>query len=188
MPRTTTPQGLLIYNGLVESEALIDSSSCSSRTAMEINPADEIDKCEAGGGAEPQPADPEPDAAAALIGSMYTVVVMKLNLTTGFVPTMNVSAALLAFLALRGWTGALSRLGVAGARPFTRQENTVVQTCAVACYSLALCGTCQTPDSFARSLALRGLPSAVPLLPCHGLAAGRHLDARRLVALPCDVS
>ncbi|PWZ20636.1 Iron-phytosiderophore transporter YSL15 [Zea mays] len=161
MPRTTTPQGLLIYNGLVESEALIDSSSCSSRTAMEINPADEIDKCEAGGGAEPQPADPEPDAAAALeqqqqpwreqltarglvaaalIGSMYTVVVMKLNLTTGFVPTMNVSAALLAFLALRGWTGALSRLGVAGARPFTRQENTVVQTCAVACYSLALCG------------------------------------------------
>lgn len=209
MPRTTTPQGLLIYNGLVESEALIDSSSCSSRTAMEINAADEIDKCEAGGGAEPQPADPEPDAAAALeqqqqpwreqltarglvaaalIGSMYTVVVMKLNLTTGFVPTMNVSAALLAFLALRGWTGALSRLGVAGARPFTRQENTVVQTCAVACYSLALCGTCQTPDSFARSLALRGLPSAVPLLPCHGLAAGRHLDARRLVALPCDVS
>ncbi|CAD6243226.1 unnamed protein product [Miscanthus lutarioriparius] len=133
---------------------------------MEINPADEIDKCEAGGGAEPQPADPEPEAAssaaaaleqqqqppwreqltarglvaAALIGFMYTVVVMKLNLTTGFVPTMNVSAALLAFLALRGWTGALARLGVAGARPFTRQENTVVQTCAVACYSLALCG------------------------------------------------
>jgi hypothetical protein len=141
---------------------------------MEINPADEIDKCEAGGGAEPQPADPEPEAAssaaaaleqqppwreqltarglvaAALIGSMYTVVVMKLNLTTGFVPTMNVSAALLAFLALRGWTGALARLGVAGARPFTRQENTVVQTCAVACYSLALCGTCQTPDSSAQ--------------------------------------
>lgn len=140
---------------------------------MEINPADEIDKCEAGGGAEPQPADPEPEAAsleleqpqpwreqltarglvaAALIGSMYTVVVMKLNLTTGFVPTMNVSAALLAFLALRGWTGALARLGAAGAgRPFTRQENTVVTTCAVACYSLALCGTCQdTPDSSAQ--------------------------------------
>lgn len=185
MPRTTTPQGLLIYNGLVESEALIDSSSCSSRTAMEINAADEIDKCEAGGGAEPQPADPEPDAAAALeqqqqqpwreqltarglvaaalIGSMYTVVVMKLNLTTGFVPTMNVSAALLAFLALRGWTGGLSRLGVAGARPFTRQENTVVQTCAVACYSLALCGTCQTPDSVAWSAVCRAT-SAMPWL------------------------
>jgi hypothetical protein len=151
---------------------------------MEINPADEIDKCEAGGGAEPQPADPEPDAAAALeqqqqpwreqltarglvaaalIGSMYTVVVMKLNLTTGFVPTMNVSAALLAFLALRGWTGALSRLGVAGARPFTRQENTVVQTCAVACYSLALCGTCQTPDSVAWSAVCRAT-SAMPWL------------------------
>jgi hypothetical protein len=83
--------------------------------------------------------------AAALIGSMYTVIVMKLNLTTGFVPTMNVSAALLAFLALRGWTAALARLGVrpSAARPFTRQENTVVQTCAVACYSLGLCGTCK---------------------------------------------
>ena len=81
--------------------------------------------------------------AAALIGSVYSVIVMKLNLTTGFVPTMNVSAALLAFLALRGWTGALARLGAGAGRPFTRQENTVVQTCAVACYSLALCGTCQ---------------------------------------------
>ena len=107
--------------------------------------------------------------AAALIGSMYTVVVMKLNLTTGFVPTMNVSAALLAFLALRGWTGALARLGVAGARPFTRQENTVVQTCAVACYSLALCGTCQTPDSSAQLARLR----RVVHLPCHGARLAR---------------
>jgi hypothetical protein len=138
---------------------------------MEADHADEIDKCEAGGdvGPEPEPGAASPAAAAlehqqpwreqltvrglvaaALIGSVYTVVVMKLNLTTGFVPTMNVSAALLAFLALRGWTGALARLGArssssssSAARPFTRQENTVVQTCAVACYSLALCGTCQ---------------------------------------------
>ncbi|CAN6232673.1 unnamed protein product [Urochloa humidicola] len=134
---------------------------------MEADHASEIvDKCEAGvSGAGPPEPDPEPVAAppaaaalelqqqpwreqltlrglvaAALIGSVYTVIVMKLNLTTGFVPTMNVSAALLAFLALRGWTGTLARLGVAGGRPFTRQENTVVQTCAVACYSLALCG------------------------------------------------
>ncbi|PUZ76821.1 hypothetical protein GQ55_1G320800 [Panicum hallii var. hallii] len=135
---------------------------------MEADHADEIDKCEAGGDVrpEPEPGAASPAAAAlehqqpwreqltvrglvaaALIGSVYTVVVMKLNLTTGFVPTMNVSAALLAFLALRGWTGALARLGArssssssAAARPFTRQENTVVQTCAVACYSLALCG------------------------------------------------
>jgi len=84
--------------------------------------------------------------AALLIGSMYTVIVMKIALTTGLVPTLNVSAALIAFLALRGWTRALRRLGVAH-RPFTRQENCVIETCAVACYTIAfggqlLCSAC----------------------------------------------
>ncbi|KAE8805665.1 putative metal-nicotianamine transporter YSL9 [Hordeum vulgare] len=77
--------------------------------------------------------------ASLAVGAMYSVIVMKLNLTTGLVPTLNVSAALIAFVVLRGWTKALARLGVA-ARPFTRQENTVVQTCAVACYSIAVGG------------------------------------------------
>uniref|UniRef100_A0A0E0KTD5 Uncharacterized protein n=1 Tax=Oryza punctata TaxID=4537 RepID=A0A0E0KTD5_ORYPU len=75
-------------------------------------------------------------AASLAVGAMYSVIVMKLNLTTGLVPTLNVSAALIAFVVLRGWTQVLTRLGFA-ARPFTRQENTVVQTCAVACYSIA---------------------------------------------------
>ncbi|CAN6273680.1 unnamed protein product [Urochloa humidicola] len=83
--------------------------------------------------------------AALLIGFVYTVIVLKLALTTGIIPTLNVSAALLAFLALRGWTRAFGRirlgLGAGGApRPFTRQENTVVQTCAVACYTMAFGG------------------------------------------------
>ncbi|KAG8065541.1 hypothetical protein GUJ93_ZPchr0004g38813 [Zizania palustris] len=77
--------------------------------------------------------------AALLIGVVYTVIVMKLSLTTGLIPTLNVSAALLAFLALRGWTHALDRLGIAS-RPFTRQENTVIQTCAVACYTIGYGG------------------------------------------------
>ena len=77
--------------------------------------------------------------AALLIGFVYTVIVLKLALTTGIIPTLNVSAALIAFVILRGWTQALARLGVA-TRPFTRQENTVVQTCAVACYSIAVGG------------------------------------------------
>jgi len=72
-------------------------------------------------------------------GAMYSVIVMKLCLTTGLVPTLNVSAALIAFVVLRGWTQTLARLGVA-TRPFTRQENTVVQTCAVACYSISVGG------------------------------------------------
>ena len=40
--------------------------------------------------------------AALLIGFIYTVIVMKIALTTGLVPTLNVSTALVAFLALRG--------------------------------------------------------------------------------------
>jgi uncharacterized oligopeptide transporter (OPT) family protein len=86
--------------------------------------------------------------AALLIGFVYTVIIMKLALTTGIIPTLNVSAALLAFLALRGWTRAPALLlpggGAASSssrrRPFTRQENTVVQTCAVACYTMGFGG------------------------------------------------
>lgn len=77
--------------------------------------------------------------ASLIIGVMYSVIVMKLNLTTGLVPTMNVSAALLAFVFLRAWTKLLHRFGIV-TTPFTRQENTVVQTCAVACYSIAVGG------------------------------------------------
>ena len=77
--------------------------------------------------------------ASLAIGIMYSVIVMKLNLTTGLVPTLNVSAALLAFVLLRSWTKLLHKAGIMS-KPFTRQENTVVQTCAVACYSIALGG------------------------------------------------
>ncbi|KAG6504079.1 probable metal-nicotianamine transporter YSL9 [Zingiber officinale] len=78
-------------------------------------------------------------AASLAIGIIYSFVVMKLNLTTGLVPTLNVSAALLAFVVLKSWTKLLHKIGVA-TTPFTRQENTVVQTCAVACYSIAVGG------------------------------------------------
>lgn len=77
--------------------------------------------------------------ASLVIGIVYSVIVMKLNLTTGLVPTLNVSAALLAFVLLRSWTQLLHKAGIMS-KPFTRQENTVVQTCAVACYSIAVGG------------------------------------------------
>ncbi|KAJ8760785.1 hypothetical protein K2173_021823 [Erythroxylum novogranatense] len=77
--------------------------------------------------------------ASILIGIIYSVIVMKLNLTTGLVPNLNVSAALLAFVFLRTWTQLLHKAGIVSA-PFTRQENTIVQTCAVACYSIAVGG------------------------------------------------
>lgn len=77
--------------------------------------------------------------ASLLIGIMYSVIVMKLNLTTGLVPNLNVSAALLAFVFIRTWTKLLHKAGFT-TTPFTRQENTIIQTCAVACYSIAVGG------------------------------------------------
>uniref|UniRef100_A0A6N2M250 Uncharacterized protein n=1 Tax=Salix viminalis TaxID=40686 RepID=A0A6N2M250_SALVM len=77
--------------------------------------------------------------ASIAIGIIYSIIVMKLNLTTGLVPNLNVSAALLAFVFLRTWTKLLSKAGIV-TNPFTRQENTIVQTCAVACYSIAVGG------------------------------------------------
>uniref|UniRef100_A0A803R1G9 Metal-nicotianamine transporter YSL3 n=2 Tax=Cannabis sativa TaxID=3483 RepID=A0A803R1G9_CANSA len=77
--------------------------------------------------------------ASIVIGIIYSVIVMKLNLTTGLVPNLNVSAALLAFVFIRTWTKLLSKAGIISS-PFTRQENTIIQTCAVACYSIAVGG------------------------------------------------
>ncbi|XP_027343453.1 metal-nicotianamine transporter YSL1-like isoform X2 [Abrus precatorius] len=70
---------------------------------------------------------------------MYSIIAMKLNLTAGIVPNFNVSAALLGFLFVRSWTKVLHRAGYTS-KPFTRQENTIIQTCAVSCYSIAVHG------------------------------------------------
>ncbi|XP_065847092.1 metal-nicotianamine transporter YSL3-like isoform X2 [Euphorbia lathyris] len=77
--------------------------------------------------------------ASLVIGIIYSVIVMKLNLTTGLVPNLNVSAALLAFVFVKAWTKILHKAGIV-TKPFTRQENTVIQTCAVACYSISVGG------------------------------------------------
>lgn len=79
--------------------------------------------------------------ASAIIGSLYSIITMKLNLTIGLVPNLNVSAALLAFVFVRVWTKILQKVGFV-TKPFTRQENTMIQTCAVACYSIAVGGNC----------------------------------------------
>lgn len=74
-----------------------------------------------------------------VIGSVYSVIAMKLNLTTGVVPNFNVSAALLAYVFIRTWNKAVQKFGYT-AKPFTRQENTMIQTCSMACCSLAVGG------------------------------------------------
>ena len=76
---------------------------------------------------------------SALLAVMFSVIVMKLNLTTGIIPSLNVSAGLLGFFFVRLWTSAFERMGLVG-QPFTRQENTVIQTCVVSAYGIAFSG------------------------------------------------
>ncbi|KAF5445273.1 hypothetical protein F2P56_034338 [Juglans regia] len=64
---------------------------------------------------------------------------MKLNLTTGIIPSLNVSAGLLGFFFVRTWTKLLQKSGLLK-QPFTRQENTVIQTCVVASSGIAFSG------------------------------------------------
>ncbi|PON95406.1 Oligopeptide transporter [Trema orientale] len=77
--------------------------------------------------------------ASALLGGLFCIITHKLNLTVGIIPSLNVAAGLLGFFLVKSWTGVLSRLGFS-VKPFTRQENTVIQTCVVACYGLAFSG------------------------------------------------
>ncbi|XP_043695228.1 probable metal-nicotianamine transporter YSL7 isoform X2 [Telopea speciosissima] len=64
---------------------------------------------------------------------------MKLNLTTGIIPSLNVSAGLLGFFFVKTWTKFLEKTGWLK-QPFTRQENTVIQTCVVASSGIAFSG------------------------------------------------
>ncbi|CAN6441854.1 unnamed protein product [Victoria cruziana] len=66
---------------------------------------------------------------------MFSVIVMKLNLTTGIIPSLNVAAGLLGFF-IKMWTMLLEKSGLLK-QLFTRQENTVIQTCVVACSDIA---------------------------------------------------
>ncbi|XP_077226564.1 putative metal-nicotianamine transporter YSL6 [Tasmannia lanceolata] len=75
----------------------------------------------------------------ALLGTLFCIITHKLNLTVGVIPSLNVAAGLLGFFFVKSWTGFLTKLGIF-TTPFTRQENTVIQTCVVACYGLAFSG------------------------------------------------
>ncbi|EEC71736.1 hypothetical protein OsI_04295 [Oryza sativa Indica Group] len=77
--------------------------------------------------------------ASAALGVALSSVMMNLVFTSGIIPSLNISAGLLGFFLLKAWTRLLDQLGSPG-RPFTRQENAVVQTCVVACASMTYSG------------------------------------------------
>ncbi|EXC44900.1 putative metal-nicotianamine transporter YSL5 [Morus notabilis] len=70
---------------------------------------------------------------------LFSFIVMKFSLTVGVVPSLNVSAGLLGFFFVKTWTKLVERSGMLK-QPFTRQENTVIQTCVVASSGLAFSG------------------------------------------------
>lgn len=76
---------------------------------------------------------------SAVLGVLFCIISLKLLLTVGISPPLNVAAGLLGYFVVKTWTVALTQLGI-WSRPFTRQENTVIQTTAVACYGIALSG------------------------------------------------
>ncbi|XP_057437540.1 probable metal-nicotianamine transporter YSL6 [Lotus japonicus] len=76
---------------------------------------------------------------SAVLGCLFCIITHKLNLTVGIIPSLNIAAGLLGFFFVKTWTSFLSKMGVF-MKPFTRQENTVIQTCVVACYGLAFSG------------------------------------------------
>ncbi|KAK3415080.1 hypothetical protein EUGRSUZ_H00651 [Eucalyptus grandis] len=78
-------------------------------------------------------------AVSFVLSVMFSFIVMKLNLTTGIIPSLNVSAGLLGFFFIKTWTKVLEKSGMLQV-PFTRQENTVIQTCVVASSGIAFSG------------------------------------------------
>ncbi|KAF7129408.1 hypothetical protein RHSIM_Rhsim10G0187900 [Rhododendron simsii] len=78
-------------------------------------------------------------AVSFVLGVLFTFIVMKLHLTTGITPSLNVSAGLLGFFFVKTWTKFLEKSGLLD-QPFTRQENTVIQTCVVASSGIAFSG------------------------------------------------
>ncbi|PKI33770.1 hypothetical protein CRG98_045840, partial [Punica granatum] len=71
-----------------------------------------------------------------LLSLVFNFIVCKLNLTTGVIPSLNVAAGLLGFAMVKAWTTLLDNFGLLK-QPFTRQENTVIQTCVVASSGIA---------------------------------------------------
>lgn len=71
-----------------------------------------------------------------VLSIVFIFIVCKLNFTTGIIPSLNVAAGLLGFAAIKAYTALLNNCGLLK-QPFTRQENTVIQTFVVASSGIA---------------------------------------------------
>ncbi|CAL0314827.1 unnamed protein product [Lupinus luteus] len=71
-----------------------------------------------------------------ILSIVFNFIVCKLNFSTGIIPSLNVAAGLLGFAVIKAYTALLHKCGLLK-QPFTRQENTVIQTCIVASSGIA---------------------------------------------------
>ncbi|XP_047321199.1 probable metal-nicotianamine transporter YSL7 [Impatiens glandulifera] len=71
-----------------------------------------------------------------VLSVIFNFIVTKLALTTGVIPSLNVAAGLLGFAAVKVYVSTFQKIFNIK-QPFTRQENTVIQTCIVASSGLA---------------------------------------------------
>ncbi|XP_066324744.1 probable metal-nicotianamine transporter YSL7 [Miscanthus floridulus] len=74
-----------------------------------------------------------------ILGVALCAVAMKISLSSGFLPSLTVPAGLIGFYLIRAWFRALDCFELPY-QPFTRQENTVIQTCVVACSAITFSG------------------------------------------------
>ncbi|CAN6242755.1 unnamed protein product [Urochloa humidicola] len=74
-----------------------------------------------------------------ILGAALSAVAMKISLNSGFLPPLTIPAGLVGFYLSRAWIRVLDCFKVPHL-PFTRQENTVIQTCVVACSAITFSG------------------------------------------------
>ncbi|CAL5189857.1 unnamed protein product [Lathyrus oleraceus] len=74
-----------------------------------------------------------------VLSVLFTFVVMKLTLTTGLTPSLNVSSGLLGLMIVKTWTALLTKAGIVN-QPFKRQEHVVIRTCVAASTGIAITG------------------------------------------------
>lgn len=79
-------------------------------------------------------------ATSFILSIVFNVIVCKLNLSTGIIPSLNVAAGLLGYAVVKLYTVAIGKCGLLK-HPFTRQENTVIQTFVVASSGIAFSST-----------------------------------------------
>ncbi|ERN07546.1 hypothetical protein AMTR_s00154p00064240 [Amborella trichopoda] len=103
------------------------------------------------------------------MGFLFCLIIQKLLLTTGIIPGFNMAAGLIGFFLVKTWNKLLEKVGVV-TKPFTRQENTVIQTGVIACCGIAASGglVYSTPPTY-----MWPLVSAIPWLRCGNVTSDR---------------